>query len=45
MPHFVIDAPGGGGKVALVPDHVVGRRDGALLLRNYEGKSYSYPDP
>jgi len=45
VPHFVIDAPGGGGKVPLVPDYVVGRREGALFVRNYEGRTYSYPDP
>ena len=44
VPHFVIDAPGGGGKVPLVPDCVVGREDGAVVLRNYEGRNYRYPD-
>lgn len=45
VPHYVIDAPGGGGKVALVPNEVVGREDGFLLVRNYEGKIFRYPDP
>ena len=43
-PPYVIDAPGGGGKVALYPDSVVGRRGSDLLLRNYAGETYTYPD-
>ena len=45
VPHFVIDAPGGGGKIPLLPDYVAGREDGYILLRNYEGKLFKYPDP
>jgi len=45
VPSFVIDAPGGGGKIPLVPDAVVGRDGNDLLLRNYEGKTFRYPDP
>ena len=44
-PLFVIDAPGGGGKIQLAPDPVVGRDGDDLLLRNFEGKVYRYPDP
>ena len=33
VPNFVIDAPGGGGKIALLPEAVVGREGGDLLLR------------
>ena len=44
LPNFCIDAPGGGGKITLQPDTVL-RRDGAdILLTNYEGKEYRYPD-
>lgn len=43
VPHFVVDAPGGGGKVALVPEQVVSRADGVLTLRNYKGDTYTYP--
>ncbi len=44
LPHFCIDAPGGGGKITLQPN-VVLRRDGDdILLTNYEGKEYRYPD-
>jgi lysine 2,3-aminomutase len=44
-PLFVIDAPGGGGKIQLAPDPVAGRDGDDLLLRNFEGKIYRYPDP
>lgn len=44
VPHFVIDAPGGGGKIPVAPDYIEGSQDGALLLRNYEGRMFSYPD-
>ncbi|ROR35192.1 KamA family radical SAM protein [Inmirania thermothiophila] len=45
LPTFVVDAPGGGGKIPLQPDPVVGRAGDELLLRNYEGRVYRYPDP
>ena len=44
-PIFCIDAPGGGGKIQLAPDPVAGREGDYLLLRNFEGKIYKYPDP
>jgi lysine 2,3-aminomutase len=44
-PMFVIDAPGGGGKIQLAPDPVIGRDGDDLLLRNFEGNVYRYPDP
>jgi lysine 2,3-aminomutase len=45
VPTYVIDAPGGGGKVPLQPDYIVGRQADDLLLKNYEGHIYRYPDP
>jgi hypothetical protein len=45
VPSFVIDAPGGGGKIPLLPDYVVGREGDDLLLANYEGRVFRYPDP
>jgi lysine 2,3-aminomutase len=45
VPTYVIDAPGGGGKIPLQPNYVVGRDGDDLLLRNYEGQEYRYPDP
>lgn len=44
VPTYVIDAPGGGGKIPLQPDTMVGWDEGALLLRNYTGETYRYPD-
>ncbi|MBL8816898.1 MAG: KamA family radical SAM protein [Planctomyces sp.] len=45
VPTYVIDAPGGGGKIPLQPDCVVGRDGDDLLLKNFEGKTFRYPDP
>jgi len=45
VPNFVIDAPGGGGKIPLVPEAIVGRDGDHVLLRNFEGNIYRYPDP
>lgn len=44
VPTFVIDAPGGGGKIPLVADPVIGRDGNSVLLRNYEGRVFGYPD-
>lgn len=44
VPHYVIDAPGGGGKIPLLPDYCTEVRPGELLLTNYEGNSYPFPD-
>ncbi|MFH2002069.1 MAG: KamA family radical SAM protein [Planctomycetota bacterium] len=43
IPTFVIDAPGGGGKIPLQPEYYLGRDGNDLLLRNYEGKIFRYP--
>ncbi|RJQ71732.1 MAG: KamA family radical SAM protein [Desulfobacteraceae bacterium] len=43
MPHLMIDLPGGGGKVALTPEVVVARQKDHWLVRNWEGKIYTYP--
>src|SRR3546814_13671207 len=45
VPQYVIDAPNGGGKIPLLPDSIVGRDGDDLLLRNFEGGVYRYPDP
>ncbi|MCS6897704.1 MAG: hypothetical protein NZM29_06980, partial [Nitrospira sp.] len=46
VPHFVIDAPGGGGKIPLLPgDYLVHLDEDGVLLRNYENKTYHYPQP
>lgn len=44
VPQFVIDAPGGGGKIPLLPDYFQGFEEGDVLLKNYEDKYFRYPD-
>jgi len=44
IPHFVIDAPGGGGKIPLLPQYVLGRNGNEIILRNYKYDIYTYPD-
>ena len=44
LPNFCIDAPGGGGKIVLHPDTVLRRDDDEIVLTNYQGKEYRYPD-
>jgi lysine 2,3-aminomutase len=43
VPQFVIDAPGGGGKVPLNPDYVEKITDEEIVFQNYEGKTFHYP--
>ncbi len=43
VPRFMIDLPGGGGKIPLVPDYVMGEEEGSLLIKNYSGELYRYP--
>lgn len=45
VPTFVIDAPGGGGKIPLGPAYLIGLADGKAVLRNYEGNIFEYPEP
>lgn len=44
VPAFVIDAPGGGGKIPLLPEYVKEQSPGKVVLRNYENKEFIYPD-
>ena len=44
VPTYVIDAPGGGGKIPLMPNYLIGTEESAWVLENYEGKQYLYPD-
>jgi lysine 2,3-aminomutase len=44
VPQFVIDAPGGGGKIPLLPDYVLARDKERILLRNFRNEVYEYPD-
>lgn len=45
VPQFVIDGPGGGGKIPLNPSYIVDSAPGRITLRNFEGKVFEYPDP
>ncbi|MGH7255347.1 MAG: KamA family radical SAM protein [Nitrospirales bacterium] len=46
VPHFVIDAPGGGGKIPILPsDYVVHLDHDGAVLKNYENKTFRYPQP
>ncbi|MEJ2038181.1 MAG: KamA family radical SAM protein [Desulfosarcinaceae bacterium] len=44
IPTYVIDAPCGGGKIPLSPDYYQGREGADIVLKNYQGKHYRYPD-
>lgn len=44
VPHFVIDAPGGGGKIPLLPEYVLARDKDKIILRNFKYDIYEYPD-
>jgi lysine 2,3-aminomutase len=43
VPQYVIDAPGGGGKVPVNPDYVEKITDDEVVFKNYEGKTFRYP--
>lgn len=45
VPQFVVDAPGGGGKVPVNPGYVLFHDHEKVVLRNYEGKVFEYPEP
>jgi len=44
VPHFVIDAPGGGGKIPLLPNYVISQDEDKIVLRNFMYNIYEYPD-
>lgn len=44
VPHYVIDAPGGGGKIPILPEYYQGRDGNFVVLKNYEGAIFKYPD-
>jgi lysine 2,3-aminomutase len=43
VPRFMIDLPGGGGKIPITPEYVSGKENGSLRLKNYLGEEYVYP--
>ena len=45
VPTFVVDAPGGGGKIPVMPNYVVSQSAGRVILRNFEGVITTYTEP
>ena len=45
VPHLVLDAPGGGGKVPLAPNYVLETREDSVVVRSYRGVRVEYPQP
>jgi lysine 2,3-aminomutase len=45
VPTFVIDAPGGGGKIPVMPHYIISWSDHKVILRNYEGVITTYQEP
>lgn len=45
IPQFVIDGPGGGGKIPVNPDYVVAEQEDKIVLRNFEGRHFEYANP
>ena len=45
IPQYVVDGPGGGGKIPLNPEYVFEKTQDKITLRNYEGKKFVYPEP
>jgi len=43
VPQYVIDAPGGGGKIPLIPEYVQSISEEKVVMRNYAGEIYVYP--
>jgi lysine 2,3-aminomutase len=45
IPKFVIDAPNGGGKIPINPEYILSMDNEKVVLRNYKGLTYTYPQP
>lgn len=43
VPQYMIDLPGGGGKIPLLPDYVRETRENAMVVMNYRGERFTYP--
>ena len=44
VPQYVIDAPGGGGKVPINPEYILSRNNDRVVIRNFEGRIFEYPE-
>lgn len=45
VPTFVVDAPGGGGKIPVMPDYMISQSEKRVVLRNFEGVITTYTQP
>jgi lysine 2,3-aminomutase len=45
VPQFIVDAPGGGGKIPVMPNYLLSMSDHKIVLRNYEGYVTTYEEP
>ena len=45
MPQFIVDGPGGGGKIPLMPNYLLSYSDHKVVVRNYEGYVTTYEEP
>jgi len=45
VPHYIIDAPGGGGKIPVAPNYLLSMSDHKIILRNFEGYITTYEEP
>jgi lysine 2,3-aminomutase len=45
VPAYVIDLPGGGGKVPILPEYVIKLDEKEMIVKNYQGEIYRYPQP
>jgi lysine 2,3-aminomutase len=44
IPQLIIDLPRGGGKIPLLPEYLVDKENGQLILKNYKGETFTYPE-
>lgn len=44
VPHFIVDLPGGGGKVEMVPQYLLRKTGGTVVFRNHHGEEWKYPE-
>ncbi len=45
IPTYVVDAPGGGGKIPVMPQYLISQAPGKVVLRNFEGFITTYDEP
>ena len=45
IPTYVIDAPGGGGKIPITPNYLLTKKDGKVIIRNFKWEIAEYPEP